>query len=183
MLPVDSPAFQNELGHLLALFFDSPERLAHLVRVAADDVPDPYRRLLVHQEHMTVAVEARHESLVSVEVLNTKVTPTHYAREILLRRQTDHAVVQYGIMRVNLSCLAPDVRQEIEEQSRPLGRILVRHNVLRTIHLHGLWRVEPGEALQRHFGLTAPAVTYGRTAGIDLGDVPAVEVLEIVTPE
>jgi hypothetical protein len=54
--------------------------------------------------------------------------------------------------------------------------------VLRTIHVHGLWRVETGEELCRHFGMERAATTYGRTAGIDLDGTPSVEVLEIVTP-
>jgi hypothetical protein len=54
--------------------------------------------------------------------------------------------------------------------------------VLRTIHLHGLWRVEPGEALRRCLELKDNQTTYGRTAGIDLDGVPAVELLEILTP-
>src|SRR5262249_47678713 len=151
--------------------------LGRFTRVQADEMPDEYQRLLVHQEHMTVAVEAYHESLVSVDVLGTNVTPTHYARQILLRRQNDRVVVQYGIMRVSLACLSPDVRSEIEAQRRPLGRILVRHNVLRTIHLHALWRVEPAAELCRYFGLDQPVVTYGRTAGIELDGTPSVEVL------
>jgi hypothetical protein len=173
---------RQQLDGLLKLFHTPGESLGQFTPVASADMPAEYRCLLDHQEHMTVAVEAFHESLVSVQVLETHVTPTHYARQILLRRQTDQAVVQYGIMRVTLDCLSPEVRTEIETQRRPLGRILVRHNVLRTIHVHGLWRVQPGAALCRYFEMDRARVTYGRTAGIDLDGTPAVEVLEIVAP-
>ena len=145
-------------------------------------MPDVYQRLLVHEEHMTVAMEAFHESLVDVDVLETNVTSTHYARKILLRRQTDKVVVQFGIMRVNLTLLDDDVRREIQQQQRPLGRILVRHNLMRTIHLCELWNVVPGDDLQRHFAIGPTDQTYGRTAAIAMGGAPAVEVLEIVAP-
>lgn len=179
---MDATAKQQQLDRLLALFHPSAQSLGRFTPVEAGKMPAEYQRLLDHQEHMTVAVEAFHESLVSVQVLATHITPTHYARQILLRRQTDQAVVQYGIMRVSLGCLSPEVRSEIESQRRPLGRILVRHNVLRTIHVHGLWRVEPGEELRQLFGMEQTSTTYGRTAGIDLDGTPSVEVLEIVTP-
>jgi len=179
---MDPASRQRQLDGLLGLFHTDEGRLGKFALIGGSAMPEEYRRLLDHQEHMTVAVEAHHESLVSVEVLTTYITDTHYARQILLRRQTDQAVVQYGIMRVSLPCLSPEIRSEIESQRRPLGRILVRHNVLRTIHVHGLWRVEPGEELCRLFGLAVPQTTYGRTAGIDLDGTPSVEVLEIVTP-
>jgi len=173
---------RQQLEELLKLFHASGESLGQFLPVAAAEMPAEYRCLLDHQEHMTVAVEAFHESLVSVQVLDTHVTPAHYARQILLRRQTDGAVVQYGIMRVALDCFSPEVRGEIETQRRPLGRILVRHNVLRTIQVHGLWQVQPGPELCRFFDLDPPQITYGRTAGIDLDRTSAVEVLEIVAP-
>ena len=173
---------QRQLERLLALFHTAPQPLGLCVEVSAAEMPAEYQRLLVHQEHMTVAVEAYHESLVSVEVLSTQITATHYARQIVLRRQTDGVVVQFGIMRVSLGCLSPEIRQEIESQRRPLGRILVRHNVLRTIHVEGLWRVEPSRELCKYLEIDQSRTTYGRTAGIDLDGTPSVEVLEIVTP-
>lgn len=179
---MDAATQQQQLQSLLALFHAPAKPSGRFTLGEAAEIPDEYQRLLVHQEHMTVAVEAYHESLVSVEVLATHITATHYARQILLRRQTDRAVVQYGIMRVSLACLSPEVREEIQSQRRPLGRILIRHNILRTIHVHALWRVEPAAELCRHFGLDRPKTTYGRTAGIDLDGTPSVEVLEIVTP-
>ena len=96
---------------------------------------------------MTVTVEAHHHDSVDVEVLARQVTPTHYARKIILRRSHDRHVVQYGIMRVNFAYLAPQVRDEIVAEGTPLGRILINHHVLRSIHLESLWRVEAGEDL------------------------------------
>ena len=177
-----SQIMENRLQSLVDLFYDSPETLGIFTEAANDQVPESYARLLVHKEHMTVAMEAFHESLVDVEVLETRIDEDHYSRKILLHRQSDGQTVQYGIVRIHLARLAPEVRAEIEQQHRPLGRILVRHNLLRTIHLDQLWRVMPGEELCRLFKLKEPRVTYGRTARIDLDGEPAIELLEIVTP-
>jgi len=173
-----------EVETLSSLFYDSAAVLGTFQDVSPAEVPHGYNELLCHEEHMTVAMEAYHESLAVVEVLDSLVTDTHYARKILLRRQADNRVVQFGIPRIDLSCLSEPVRREIEEQRRPLGRILVRHNVLRTIHLKALWRVEPAEELCRLLEIDSskPATTYGRTARIDFDGRPAVELLEIVAP-
>ncbi len=145
-------------------------------------MPEVYRRLLCHEEHMTVAMEAHHESMVDVEVLNVTATGDDYARKILLHRQSDRAVVQFGIVRINMSLLSKEVRNEIEQQTRPLGRILVRHNVLRTVHLDQLWNIVPGEDLRQTLQCQEAESTFGRTATIDLDGQRAVDVVEIVAP-
>jgi chorismate-pyruvate lyase len=171
-----------DLGTLARLFYDGAESLGDFDEVAADDLPDVYRMLLAHDAHMTVAVERLHDSPVRVCVLDKRVTSTHYARKILLVRETDGQVVQFGIMRVNFAYLSPEVRDEIQSEAAPLGRILIRHDVLRKVQLFSLWRITTGADLTWLFGLTQPAVTYGRTALIDCNGVPAVELIEIVAP-
>jgi hypothetical protein len=172
----------DELYALVRLFYAQPQVLGHFEEVLISRMPEPFRELLAHTEHMTVTVEQFHNSPVDVHVLDTLVTPTHYARKITLSRQRDGCVVQFGIMRVNLRLLPPEVRREIEAQQTPLGRILIEHDVMRKIHLMSLWEVLPGEDLCRIFGLSSPQVTYGRAAVIDCNGEPAIELLEIVTP-
>lgn len=171
-----------DLTTLVELFYPSLADLATFERVDAAQLAEPYRQLLAHDEHMTVTVEEFHHSRVDVKVLGTRLTPPHYARKILLARQSDGAVVQFGIVRLNFDFLAPDVQREIERQSMPLGRILIEHNVLRQVELVDLWKVTPGEDLQRHFSLHQPVPCFGRTALIHCDGEPAVELLEVVTP-
>jgi chorismate-pyruvate lyase len=172
-----------DLASLVRLFYAQPAALGQLVEVTAEQMPPVYRRLLAHEEHMTVTVEEFHHSPVDVRVLAKKVVLPHYARKILLARQTDGRVVQFGIVRLNFSYLAPEVQSEIEDELVPLGRVLIEHDVLRRVRLSQLWQVTPGEDLQQMFGLQGPQKTYGRTAIVECNEEPAVEVLEIVTPE
>jgi chorismate-pyruvate lyase len=171
-----------DLDTLISLFYDDPDRLGYFEDVTPDELPQPYSALLNHEEHMTVTVESYHGCPVDVQVLETNVSPTHYARKILLTRQSDGAVVQFGVVRLNLRHLSEPVRREIKSQGKPLGRILIEHKVLREVELVGLWKVECGADLQDYFGVTSPAVTYGRTALIHCNGEPAVELLEIVAP-
>ena len=171
------------LSALLALFYPRAAEAGRFDEVDPADMPAVYRKLLAHEHHMTVTVEAHHGSPVDVQVLRKAVTSTHYARMILLKRQSDDRVVQYGIMRINLGRLDDAVRRDVESERIPLGRILIQHEVMRQVHLFSLWKVTPGPDLWRHFGLTEPQVMYGRTAIIDVDGEPAIELLEIVAPE
>jgi hypothetical protein len=178
----DSRLTPDELYELIGLFYAQPEELGQFEEVLISRMPEPARELLAHTDHMTVTVEQFHQSPVDVHVLDTLVTSTHYARKITLTRQRDGRVVMFGIMRVNLRLLPPEVRLEIEAQQTPLGRILIEHDVMRKIHLMSLWEVTPGADLCRVFGLSSPQITYGRAAVIDCNTEPAIELLEIVTP-
>jgi chorismate-pyruvate lyase len=171
-----------ELKALVHLFYPSLSDLGQFKEVAENEMPEVPRKLLWHDAHMTVTVESHHGQSVDVSVLNTHVTPTHYSRRILLSRQSDRRVVQFGIVRLNSTFLGDDVRKEIESESTPLGRILIEHNVLRDVRLLSLWRIEPGSDLVKQFGLEKPETCYGRTALIYCNGLPAVELLEVVTP-
>jgi chorismate-pyruvate lyase len=170
------------LNSLTELFYADLAELGKFEEVSSDVMARDYRMLLAHRDHMTVTVERYHNCPVNLEVVEAVSDGHHYARKILLRRQSDNAVVQFGIVRIDFRYVADDVRTQIESKSTPLGRILINHNVLRDVHLGALWRVTPGPDLQRHFGLSDPVVTYGRTALIECDGQPAIELLEIVAP-
>ena len=169
-----------DLQTLVDLFYDDPSCLGQFQEVKGDTLPQPYRELLDHSAHMTVTVERFHGGLVNVEVVDVHETATHYSRQILLRRQSDNAVVQYGIVRLNLSFLPEHVQREIRAQKTPLGRVLIEHQVLRNVKLLTLWRVQPGAALKKLLARPELETCYGRTALIYCNGVPAVELLKIV---
>lgn len=165
----------------MSLFYPDTRQLGHFQEVTSAQLPAHYSTLLDHDEHMTVTVEKFHRSLVDVKVLETQVDATHYARKILLTRQGDGEVVQFGIVRLHFDFLDRQIQTEIERQQVPLGRILIQHNVLREVQLAMLWRIEIGEDLGKLFQLPTGTETFGRTALIYCNGEPAVELLEIVT--
>jgi chorismate-pyruvate lyase len=165
---------------LYALFTNSSPPACTLVR--GDDVPEPYRSLLVHTHHMTVTVEQHYGGPVDVTVLNTVREGDEYARQILLEVRDTGRVVQFGIVQIDLSLLSPTVRDKIIEGKTPLGRVLIEHDVLRHIQPAGYLKVELDDDLCRWFGLTEPTTTYGRLGVIFTDGRPAIEVLEILAP-
>jgi chorismate-pyruvate lyase len=169
-----------DLKTLLGLFPETSVGVGVFQEAEAEELPDSFRKLLVHDDHMTLAVESFHGCSVKVEVIRSRMDGNAYIREILLRRETDDEVVQYGIVRLQLDVLAPATREEILAEKVPLGRVLIEHGVLRQVELVGLWRIEIGPRLGHFFSLPPGTVTYGRTAMIHFGVHSALELLEIV---
>jgi len=165
---------------LSTIFYPDRAALGQFEAVPRSAVPEPYRQLLAHEHHMTVTLEAYYHCQVAVDVLATRVRKNDYARMSLLRRQTDQATVQFGILRIDFGFLDEPVRREIESQSIPLGRTLIRHAVLRRVELLSLYRIDPGSTLDDLLAIPADHVAYGRTARIHVDGVPAVDLLEIV---
>lgn len=170
----------DQISQLVELFYPQVDALGRFEPVAPAELPDAYKSLLAHDDHMTVTVEAWHNSLVDVRVLEEHREADYYARKILLVPQRGESPVQFGIMRINLEGLPEIVRLEIESQALPLGRIMIRHHLMREVELCQLWRVNPGEELRLLLKLDSDEPIYGRTARILVEKEPAVELLEIV---
>src|SRR5687768_1800380 len=103
----------------LYLFFRPGEDLPEYEVISADEVPQPYHDLLVHEQHMTVTVEAHHGDLVDVRILDRRHEGDVYARKILLTLQHSGKVVQFGIVRVNLAIIPEAARAEILAGGKP----------------------------------------------------------------
>jgi len=204
-LPFPACGAVLQLATIIAPFYSSLAELGEFESVAPEDMPEDYQSLLAHDDHMTVTVEAFHDTLVDVRVLQEHRDGEVYSRASLLVCQSTGRVVQLGIMRINLHGLSEAVRREIESRRLPLGRILIRHNVLRHVKLFRLWRIQPGPELRRHLVIPVGGVSdddkgiqsvaksasetpptqqleciYGRSAGIVVEGRPSVELLEIV---
>lgn len=151
--------------------------------VDVEGLPEPARSLLAHEHHMTVTVERHFGSEVGVSVLEHKTEGDTYARKILLPLHSDGRIVLFGLVRIRLHYCSPEVRDEILARQKPLGRILIEHDVLRRIEPTAYLRVLPGPKLTERFGLAAPVPAYGRLAFIHCDGQPAIELLEIVTPD
>lgn len=172
----------DELHSLTDLFPDAEPLFARADHIPSSITPEPYKSMLVHEHHMTVAMETYHHSPVDVRVLAQKQSGDVYARKILLLKQGTETVVQFGIVRFNLSYVTDRVRQEIIAGKTPLGRILINHNVLRHIDLGAILEIAAGPGLAHLFGMPTGHVTYGRLATIFCNRQPAVDLLEVSAP-
>lgn len=188
-LPYDLPAWErlpvnplNELNDLLDLFPESDPLVVDPVHVPGSQVPEPYQSLLVHEHHMTVTMENFHDCTVDVVVVEEHNAPEAYTRKILLKNSSTDLVVQFGIVRFNFDYVTEAVKREILEGKTPLGRVLIRHNILRHIDLGAIVKFNTGPAMAKYFNCEAGVETYGRLATIFCNNQPAVDLLEVSRP-
>jgi chorismate-pyruvate lyase len=177
------PAVTRALD-LLRVFHAADESFADVRPAKAADVPEPFRTLLDHASHMTVAMERHHGGPVSlrvVQVADGDPDGRGYAREILLARG-DGMVVQYGIVRLDFSAIDAATAAAIRVAEVPLGRLLIKAGLLREVHDVSLVEVTPGPGLGRLFGREVCQPTYGRVAEISIAGRPAIELLEVAAP-
>ena len=177
-----SSTSEQNLFASIGLFCDDYNSLGQFQSVLAESMPRDFQTLLNHEHHMTVTVEAFHESKVDLTVLDSQLHDHYYARKILLSCQSDGRIVQFGIVRLDLSVLGAQLKEEICEARVPLGRLLIQHNVLRSVQLAELWKVAAGRELCQYMHLNYPSTTFGRSAFIICNGERAIELLEIVTP-
>jgi chorismate-pyruvate lyase len=181
---MNDPPFRldPQLPELFAVFPHSAE-VPEFETVPAEDVPEPYHGLLVHNHHMTVTMEEFYHDHVNVRILQRLLGDDWYARQILLVCRGNGYVVQFGLPIIKLSDCSEPVREAILEGKTPLGRILIENNVLRRIEPTQFLRILPGPATESWFGPERGKLeTYGRLGVIFCDEQPAIEVLEIVAP-
>ncbi|MBS0263573.1 MAG: hypothetical protein JSS02_16650 [Planctomycetes bacterium] len=172
----------DELKKLTSTFSGDGELFVTAEHVPSALTPEPFKRLLVHDYHMTVAMEEFHGTSVCVHVLDRKLDGDIYCRKILLSRKDNGKVVQFGLVRFDLSVVVPEVRTEILEERTPLGRILINYNVLRHIDLGAILQLQAGPELARLFSCPVGATAFGRLATIFCNRRPAVDLLEVAAP-
>lgn len=165
---------------MLAFFGDA--RLPHARPITPAALPASARELLVHNGHMTEVLEAHHASPVAVHPFDIHRNGEIYGRKLDLSRAGDGHIVMTGLMIFNLQSVAAAVREEILAARIPLGRILINHQVLREVTSEAYLHIAADDPLAARFGLPAPRDVYGRLATIFCDGVPAVDLLEVVSP-
>lgn len=173
-----------ELEQLCALFPEPDGDALYLnaEHIAREATPEPYHRMLVHEHHMTVTMESFHDCSVEVQVVESQFVDDLYCRKILLNKEGTSQNVQFGIVRFNFSFVTDSVREQIESESIPLGRVLIQHNVLRHIDLGAIVKFQAGPGLSRYLQMEVGQETFGRMATIFCNGSPAVDLLEISAP-
>lgn len=173
---------QDELKSLIDLWPADEPLIADAEHIPSALTPEPYKRMLVHDQHMTVTMESFHGCSVDVKILDRRLEGDEYCRKILLVKSGTDVVVQFGVVRFNLQYVTQAVRDEILQGETPLGRVLINHNVLRHIDLGAILRITAGPGLARYLQMPTGGVTYGRMATIFCNRRPAVDLLEISAP-
>ena len=157
--------------------------LPKIERLAGEQVPEPYRRLLVHENDMTPTLETFHGADIHLRILGREQRDEFYFREVVLQLDGTDAPVEFGANKINLSLFPAKARQLILEEHLPLGRILKDCSIAHTTIVKAFFRVEADDFIRRAFNLEQSSMLYGRRANIlDPQKRPLSEIVEILPP-
>jgi chorismate-pyruvate lyase len=157
--------------------------LPAIERIQAEEVPEPYRSLLVHERDMTPTLEKFHSSDIHLKILKREQRGDFYFREVVLQLDGSELPVEFGANKVSLVLFPPKARQLILEERVPLGRVLRECEIAHTTLAKAFFRVAPDELISSVLQLKGPFSLYGRKATIfDAQKRPLSEIVEILPP-
>ena len=135
--------------------------LPQIERVEAEEVPQPYRQLLVHLNDMTPTVAAFHGQEIGLRVLGRRIQGDVLFREVVLL--AGERPVVFGAIAIHLNEFAPEARKDIEAGHLPLGTILAKHNVVHVSCPQAFLKITANAFINDVFGLSeASSTLYGR---------------------
>ena len=157
--------------------------LPHIEFIPGEEVPEPFKSLLVHHNDMTPTLEAFHKSDIHLEIVSRERRGDFYFREVVLRLNGDDQPVEFGANKLYLGRFPEEARDLILQEYIPLGRILKDCHVPHRTQAKAFVRVQADELIGGKFELTQPGLLYGRKAAIsDLQGRPLSEIVEILPP-
>lgn len=148
--------------------------------VTANEIPEPYRSLLVHERDMTVTLEAHHDSRVALRTLATFRDGHWYLRKVLLVDESSGRPVEMGVIEVDLEAFSSSVSGRILEGAVPLGRLLRECGVDYRSRPTAFLAVRPNTDLMGVFWMNEPSTLYGRQTELTLGDSAVGNIVEIL---
>jgi chorismate-pyruvate lyase len=151
--------------------------------VAGDAVPEPYKRLLVHEHDMTPTLEKFHGERIHLAVLSRQQRDDFYFREVVLLLDKSNQPVEFGAIKINLALFPAAARQEILEERRPLGTLLADYTITHTSRPKAFLRVLSDGFINDSLKLVGSQWLYGRRNTLwDPQQRPLAEIVEILPP-
>lgn len=175
---------ETELLYPLTLFRRNGGRaLPSFELVEGDAIPEPYRKLLVHNGDMTSRLEKFHEGNIVLEVLHREHTETAYRREVVLHVEKNGLPVEYGAIEIQLDAFDPQLREKIVEGRLPLGGLLNRYDINYRSRPKAFFRLGSDAEMNTLFNTTGAHVFYGRSNELlGEGDRLLARIVEVLRP-
>ncbi len=201
-LPNPPPAGQSA-GHgfvspvyPLEWFYNrSDKQIPEFEYISAEDLPEPYKKLLDHQRDMTSTLKKFHNSeQIWVQALEKYQEGNLYHRLVTLwipdndKSRSTHSSrpVEFGAIRIHLDRFPDIARQWILQESRPLGRILHDGSVSYLSRPEKFFKTRTDDWIGSALRMPAGQVVYGRCNVLwdgEATDQPLAEIVEILPTE
>lgn len=170
-------------GSRLGSVFDEPAFHGDVDVVDPVALPASYRKLLAHDRHMTTTLRSHFGDELALRVLADRTDGTVYRRCVELALARSGAVVEIGVVRLELSNLDAAARAEILARRKLLGDILIGSGVLTRVDVRWYLRFARSCGMVGSLAGGSHSPVFGRIATIHCNGSPALELLEVVTDD
>jgi chorismate-pyruvate lyase len=179
------PAGQRRLFFPLDEFYaDQGMPLPVLEQIDGQDMPQPYRQLLVHNGDMTPTLEKYHGGRISLHLFERRLGADGWlSRRVALVLDHSGRHVEFGAIRIHLNRFSPEARQHILEGRRPLGTVLNEDGIAHQSRPVAYFRVHSDALINETLRLTGEHLLYGRRNVLtNPSGQTLAEVVEILPP-
>ena len=152
-------------------------------RINGREIPEPYRRLLVHDRDMTPTLEAAYDRKMNLRVLKYAFNDEIFTREIVLIPEGGDSPVVFGAIKIYLDEFPAAARDLVLERKLPLGTILASQAIKHFSKPDAFFEIEADASINQALEITGSHRLYGRrnVLGNSTGRKLA-QVLEILPP-
>ena len=148
-----------------------------------DQLPEPYRSLLVHERDMTGTLERYRGQAMLLHTIERVITPDRVVRHVELRGAEDKQAAEFGAIEISLDQFEVGPREEVLEGELPLGTILKKAEMDFVSRPIAYFRIKPGASVRHSFGVPAEGWLYGRCNQLlALNGRTIADVVEILPP-
>ena len=137
--------------------------------INGEDMPEPYRGLLVHKTDMTPRLRAFHESEISLHVLDNEVSEDYLIRAVALKNN-EGKPIEIGAIGIRLEVFDEPLRTEIVEGSGPLGGLLELHQFPHSSNPKAYFKVKADRWIASHCDCPEGTLLYGRCNALNGAD-------------
>ena len=148
--------------------------------VGPDDIPPPYRSLLVHERDMTLTLEAHFGGRVALRALSTFSKGRSYFRRVLLVQEYSGRPVAMGAIRIDVGVFEPRLRARILRNQVPLGRLLRDGGVDYRSRPRVFLAVTPNSEMMGVFWMRETRTLWGRQTEVTLAGKKIGDIVEIL---
>lgn len=157
--------------------------LPRLDKVTDEELPQPYRGLLVHSRDMTPTLQEFYQEPLGLRVLGRWREGGRYIREVLLHLPGSGRRVGFGAICVELRHLPPASAGRVLEEQAPFGSILQRDGIPHLSWSQAFFRAEPDVHMRNVLQTREGCRLYGRrNVLLDGGRRLLAEVIEVLAP-
>lgn len=177
-------ARQTQIAHPLDEFYARARQpMPAMEFIDAEEVPAPYKELLVHERDMTSTLEHFHEQRIHLRLLNRHQAEHTYSREVVLELDEANTPVEFGAIKIYLTSFPAAARERITEAHWPLGRILKEFKIPYVSRPKAFLRIASDRLISGALQLKGTHRLYGRCNRLsDPQGNPLAEIVEILPP-